>query len=186
MNGKNGLVPLVLIEIDREYKSIYNITNCCGLLIEVEPLNKKDTVTICHRCQMYGHVQMNCDNEYKCMKCGNTHSTYLCEKPKTKPAKCASCEGEHFSISLKCPVNPNNPANKKKVTENKNPWANKKMEKTVEATAAVPQKDAEKELYATLGEMLADLTMYNASEKLKIKFIELTEKFYQEEEQQSS
>lgn len=28
-------------------------------------------------------------------KCGEGHSTHLCEKPKTTPAKCANCAGEH-------------------------------------------------------------------------------------------
>lgn len=173
MKGKYGPAPLVLVEIHRDYKSIYSITNCCGLHIEVEPLRKKDTVTICHRCQAYGHVQKNCNNEYKCMKCGESHSTHLCEKPKTKPAKCANCGGEHLSISLRCPSNPNNPSNKKKEPENKNPWFNRKTEQNT--TTATPA-DNEKELYTTLGEMLADLTRHNANEELKLKFIEKTEK----------
>lgn len=53
MNGKNGSAPLVLIEINRKYKSIYDITNCCGLLLAVEPPRRRNTVTICQRCQMF-------------------------------------------------------------------------------------------------------------------------------------
>ncbi|GJQ88179.1 hypothetical protein Trydic_g20637 [Trypoxylus dichotomus] len=37
MKGKQGKPsPLVLVEIDRLYKSIYNITDCCGLAVKVE------------------------------------------------------------------------------------------------------------------------------------------------------
>lgn len=42
MNDKEGPAP-------REYKSIYDTKNCCRLLIEIEPLRKKENITICHR-----------------------------------------------------------------------------------------------------------------------------------------
>lgn len=73
MNGRNGPMLLVLIEIPREYRSIYNIKTCCGLSLQIEPLKRKDNVTFCHRCLMFGHVQMNCNNEYSCMKYGEHH-----------------------------------------------------------------------------------------------------------------
>lgn len=59
--------PLVLIEIGRKYKSIYNITACCGLSITVEPLKTKTSVTQCHRCQLYGGVRKNYNANYKCL-----------------------------------------------------------------------------------------------------------------------
>ncbi|GJQ73832.1 hypothetical protein Trydic_g18770 [Trypoxylus dichotomus] len=39
MKGKPS--PLVLVEIDRLYKSIYNITDCCGLAVKVEALRTR-------------------------------------------------------------------------------------------------------------------------------------------------
>ncbi|GJQ67692.1 hypothetical protein Trydic_g6725, partial [Trypoxylus dichotomus] len=110
MNGKNGRpAPLVLLELSKEYKSIYELRQVCGLATQVEPLKTKTGVIQCHRCQLFGHVQRNCHIGYKCMKCGEDHSTHLCEKPKTKPPKCANCGGEHLSTAISCKKNPNNP-----------------------------------------------------------------------------
>lgn len=103
------------------------------------------------------------------MKCGEAHSTHLCEKSKTKPARCANCGGEHRLTSLKCPANPNNPTNRKKEPENKNPWTKKKTENSTATTIETPQKDPQKELYTTLREMLADLTRYNFRRRIKTK-----------------
>lgn len=56
MQERNGLYSLVLIEISKDYKSIFNLTSC-GLIIEVEALRKRTDVTKCHRCQWYEHVK---------------------------------------------------------------------------------------------------------------------------------
>lgn len=47
------------------------------------------------------------------MKCSESHSTHLCSKPKTTPAKCSNFGGEHTSKAIFCPENPNNIKNKK-------------------------------------------------------------------------
>ncbi|GJQ67519.1 hypothetical protein Trydic_g8332 [Trypoxylus dichotomus] len=130
MKGKQGKPsPLVLVEIDRLYKSIYNITDCCGLAVKVQALRTRNLIVQCHKCQMFGHTQSNCNINYKCMKCGEHHSTHLCEKPKTTPPKCANCGGEHLSTYLKCPENPNNAVGKKYIDAplpKNNPWTKKK------------------------------------------------------------
>lgn len=51
------------------------------------------------------------------MKCGENHSTHLCNKSTTTPAKCANCDGEHISISKKCPKRPQPKNNKPAWTE---------------------------------------------------------------------
>lgn len=115
MNGKNSQpAPLVLVQIGKEFKSIFNLKECCGLKITVESLKRRGDTVQCHKCQEFGHVQRNCFLPQKCMKCGEGHSTHLCEKPKTTLPKCANCQGSHLSTWLKCPTNPNNPENKKK------------------------------------------------------------------------
>ncbi|GJQ65604.1 hypothetical protein Trydic_g12483, partial [Trypoxylus dichotomus] len=111
VKGKNGQpTPPVLIEVSREYKSIYNIANYCGPTIIVESLRTRSEIVQCQKCQMFGHTQSNCNINYKCMKCGEGHFTHLCTKPKTTPPKCANCQGEHLSTYIKCPGNPNNAA----------------------------------------------------------------------------
>ncbi|GJQ88440.1 hypothetical protein Trydic_g9506 [Trypoxylus dichotomus] len=52
MKGKQGKPsPLVLVEIDRLYKSIYNITDCCGLAVKVEALHQG------HRLETWKHLR---------------------------------------------------------------------------------------------------------------------------------
>lgn len=107
MNGKNGKpAPLILVEIDRKFNSIYKLTNVCGITVSVEPLKNNFSPTQCHRCQSFGHVQRNCTAEFKCLKCADSHSTHECTKPKTTAAKCANCLGPHPSNFHKCPQRP--------------------------------------------------------------------------------
>lgn len=54
MNGKNRIpAQLVLVEIDRKYKSIYNLTIVCSLKITTVLLKLNDTLIQCHKCQSY-------------------------------------------------------------------------------------------------------------------------------------
>lgn len=50
----------------------------------------------------------NCNDNYKCIKCGEGHSIHLCEKPKITPSRYANCAGEQLSISLRRQENPYN------------------------------------------------------------------------------
>lgn len=101
-------LPLVKVELPRLYKNIYNLTTICGLSVTVESLYKINSSGQCHRCQLYGHSQAGCRAAYKCMKCGEGHSTHLCTKPLSLPPKCANCGGEHVSNYNGCPSNPKN------------------------------------------------------------------------------
>lgn len=47
MLGENKQTVLVLIKIDREFKYVYNISHCCELSIEVEPLKDKTSIIQC-------------------------------------------------------------------------------------------------------------------------------------------
>ncbi|RZC32014.1 hypothetical protein BDFB_011553 [Asbolus verrucosus] len=123
MNRK-GNVPaeMVLIEIDRIYKSLYQIPTINNLLVTLEPLRSNGQQVQCHRCQLFGHVQKNCNAEYKCMKCAGNHSTHLCPKEKTTPAKCTNCGGAHTSVWRNCPARPQNQKEKNQQQEKSNPW----------------------------------------------------------------
>ncbi|GJQ69117.1 hypothetical protein Trydic_g18452 [Trypoxylus dichotomus] len=171
MKGKQGKPsPLVLIEIDRLYKSIYNITDCCGLAVKVEALRTRNLIVQCHKCQMFGHTQSNCNINYKCMKCGEDHSTHLCEKPKTTPPKCANCGGEHLSTY---PENPNNAVGKKFIDAplpKNNPWKRKKNDNgpsNTQPPKEEPKKTTvnkpEDKLALILGRMLLNFNNTNAT-----------------------
>ncbi|GJQ83116.1 hypothetical protein Trydic_g12038 [Trypoxylus dichotomus] len=185
MKGKQGKPsPLVLVEIDRLYKSIYNITDCCGLAVKVEALRTRNLIVQCHKCQMFGHTQSNCNINYKCMKCGEDHSTHLCEKPKTTPPKCANCGGEHLSTYLKCPENPNNAVGKKYIDAplpKNNPWTRKKdngpsnTQPLKEEPKKTTNNKTENKLALILGRMLLNFNNTNATVEQRMEFLRQTE-----------
>ncbi|GJQ71902.1 hypothetical protein Trydic_g3011 [Trypoxylus dichotomus] len=65
---------------------------------------KKDQVTQCHRCQLYGHGQRNCHAAAVCVKCAAPHQRAECTKPMDVPAKCALCSGPHTASYRGCPT----------------------------------------------------------------------------------
>lgn len=76
MKNRNAPMPLVLMEISGEYKSIYNTQHtqhCWGQVIKARPYRNQSAVVQCHRCQLFGHIQRNFFSKFKCMK--NTPST---------------------------------------------------------------------------------------------------------------
>jgi hypothetical protein len=94
------------IELERKYKSIYQITNCCNLSVTVETYKSRNTYTQCHRCQLYGHTQTGCKAKFKCLKCAGEHSTHICIKVKTIDSKCANCGGPHPANFTGCKFHP--------------------------------------------------------------------------------
>lgn len=188
MGRKNTPTPLVLVEIERHYKSIYNLNNCCGLSISVESLKSKTTIIQCHRCQMFGHAQKNCNAQYECLKCGDAHSTHLCTKPRTTPAKCANCAGEHTANYSKCPENPNsNPQPEKskptRTWTNLNPETTTIPPRKTETTPTLAKQSNKtdkpqeiNELSTLIGDMFLNFCNTNATQDQKILFIEQTQK----------
>lgn len=186
MKGRDGLpAPMILVEIAREYKSIYNLSSCCGLAVSTESLRSRSGIIQCHKCQSFGHSQLNCHIKYKCMKCGEEHSTHLCTKPITTPPKCANCSGEHLSTFLRCPSNPNNPNSLKLVEAplpKVNPWYKKKDVQTdktneileIKTKPSVSQGSKSDELALILGRMIITLNSTNATVEQKINFINQT------------
>lgn len=194
-------MPMMLVEIEKIYKSIYDLKECCGLEITVEALRTRTDKIQCHKCQEFGHSQHNCHIEYRCMKCAENHSTHLCEKPRTTPAKCANCSGEHLSTWIKCPENPSNPDRTRnyEIYPTKyieapipkvNPWANKKAEdekkrdenKTENHTSenqnhpSTSNKNNTKmeQLANIIGRMVINFHSTNASTKQKMDFLQQT------------
>lgn len=107
VKNSKGPMPLVLIEISGGHKSTYDMKHCCGLSISTDPLKTKTETTQRHRCQKFGHVQKNCNFNFRCMRYGEEQLIYECTEPRTTAAKCANCETEHLSIPRNCSENPN-------------------------------------------------------------------------------
>lgn len=203
MMGRNkNPCPFVLVEISKDYKSIFNLKKCCGLDVTVESLKNKQDIIQCHRCQLFGHAQKNCTDDFKCLKCGEKHSTHECEKPRTTPAKCANCGEEHTSKYIYCKMNPNNPkinkmeekTEKLHVQENKtvkekssnlpeprkhSPVVSNVKPSYSQVTSGATSQNRNtptksNDLPAILGEMMLDFLALNPSDQQQLQFLKKT------------
>lgn len=89
---------------DAEHEKILQIQVIGHQRIKVErPYKTRDPVQ-CHRCQAFGHSKNYCRREFRCMKCGGTHPSTSCLKPRNHSSKCANCNGAHVSSYKGCPT----------------------------------------------------------------------------------
>lgn len=100
--------PLPLFYADLEphnnNKDIYNIEFLCHTRIIVEPPRKRNDIIQCMRCQRYGHSRTYCTKPYNCVRCGRAHDSRTCKKPRSIPATCALCNGDHPANFKGCSV----------------------------------------------------------------------------------
>ncbi|GJQ88528.1 hypothetical protein Trydic_g22002, partial [Trypoxylus dichotomus] len=109
MDAGRNRTPLVFVQLKKndEAKKIFGVTHVCGMNVPIESKRvKKDQVTQCHRCQLYGHGQRNCHAAAVCVKCAGPHQTAKCTKPRDVPAKCALCSSPHPASYRRCPKSP--------------------------------------------------------------------------------
>lgn len=65
----------------------------------------KKTTIQCHRCQLWGHGEANCNRIRKCVKCTEAHEKGACARiSKEGKPSCTNCKGEHLSSWYGCPV----------------------------------------------------------------------------------
>lgn len=101
--SKNPL-PMFFIDLDpnENNKDIYNITSFDNAIIQFEPPKKYDDIVQCFRCQDYGHTKTYCKKNFRCVKCGQDHSTSECKKKVDEPPKCALCSNNHTASYKGC------------------------------------------------------------------------------------
>lgn len=91
--------PLPLFFIDLEpnddNKLIYNINYLLNSKIKIEPPRKNNVIPQCARCQSFNHTKAYCCKPYQCVRCGESHQSSTCTKPRSTPATCANCKGNH-------------------------------------------------------------------------------------------
>ncbi|KAJ8915529.1 hypothetical protein NQ315_012411 [Exocentrus adspersus] len=88
-------LPLVLVQVPRAQTKILEVRRCCALVVRVEKQRQQAGVNQCHRCQRFGHGQSKCTAQHKCVKCGASHATATCQRPREEPASYANCGGSH-------------------------------------------------------------------------------------------
>jgi hypothetical protein len=110
MNAKHRVTkePLSLFFVDLEpqhnSKEIFKLEFLYNTKITVEAPKKTYNIIQCARCQSYGHSKTYCSRPYNCVKCGQSHDTKTCKKPKSTTAKCALCSEDHPANYKGCTV----------------------------------------------------------------------------------
>jgi hypothetical protein len=102
---KNTPTPVYMVLLNENYplKTLNKNHDILGhTRIEWAFYKSKREVQQCRRCQEWRHVAANCNAPYKCVKCGDNHSTHLCTKSRDTPATCANCGDEHTANSVIC------------------------------------------------------------------------------------
>lgn len=64
-------------------------------------INKKNNITQCYNCQMFGHGSNRCRVKTFCSNCAGNHLTNECNIDNV--IKCANCNGNHKSTDINCP-----------------------------------------------------------------------------------
>ena len=69
----------------------------------VEP-HAENNIIQCFQCQQFGHLQTDCQEEQRCLRCGDTgHGHKSCPKPKEEE-KCANCALDHIASYKGCKI----------------------------------------------------------------------------------
>lgn len=94
----------------REVKHLFNVIVWWRYFTK-----KKSDVIQCYRCQRFGHGSRHCNMTARCVKCGEQHTSSVCELPKKdqlseemeinfrQKVKCANCQQNHTANFKECP-----------------------------------------------------------------------------------
>ena len=90
-------LPFFMATIPKSEKArdIYKITKLCYCRVYVESYKKKKQMVQCHRCQRYGHTNIQCHAQPRCVKCAGQHESAACMLSRKKQATCANCGEPH-------------------------------------------------------------------------------------------
>ena len=116
-----------LFQLGREsdLKGFRNIRYILHCRVSTEKHARRDVIQ-CYNCQRFGHVAINCNMPYRCVKCGGSHGPGNCEVPPRGennvetlstdpvtgqavrkvglPVRCANCDSEgHAASARECP-----------------------------------------------------------------------------------
>lgn len=88
-------------------KDISSIKLIFNYVVSITPF-KQTGVPQCKRCQRFGHISLNCNLEWRCVKCGRSHGIGSCQVPSgsengPEGLSCANCGGPHVASFRGCP-----------------------------------------------------------------------------------
>ena len=71
------------------------------LIYRCEPSKEPPHVKKYFKCQKYGHSDIECKNDQRCLQCSGQLTVKQCAETKEN-AKCANCDGSHASVYKGC------------------------------------------------------------------------------------
>lgn len=83
----------------RELREKFNAINRIRVKWEYHA-KRRNKLTQCHNCQMFGHGALNCNVRAFCSICAGSHNTTNCTATNIK---CINCGGQHKSTEPECP-----------------------------------------------------------------------------------
>lgn len=95
---------ILTFESSEDINKIHAIKHILQCKVEIEPFKSSKLIPQCKKCQAYGHTQMYCAKEARCVKCTGRHLTKDCTKSKNDKPKCVHCGGEHPANYRGCKV----------------------------------------------------------------------------------
>lgn len=92
-------LPMFYVDLEPKHnnKEIFSVKHINNLKVTFEaPYKKKNKEILqCKRCQRFGHTKNQCYRPFRCVKCGEEHSTSTCKKRPDTDATCANCLEKH-------------------------------------------------------------------------------------------
>lgn len=90
-------LPMFYVDLEPKFnnKDIYKTKQLNYMRVTFEPPYKKKEILQCKRCQRFGHTKNQCFRPFRCVKCGEDHSTVSCTKSPNTDATCANCNEKH-------------------------------------------------------------------------------------------
>lgn len=95
---------LIKLTSETNINDIKKIKSIDGAFIHYERYIKPTKITMCRRCQEFGHGTENCRSAPRCVKCPKNHLTQDCDKEPDAPPICTNCTGPHPANFTGCPA----------------------------------------------------------------------------------
>ncbi|KAE9529799.1 hypothetical protein AGLY_011895 [Aphis glycines] len=99
-------LPLFFVDLESTEQSndIFKLSSILHTKIKVEEPYKPMVISQYLNCQDYGHTRSYCGYSARCVRCGDSHSSSDCTKPRDYPPKCALCSGNYPANYRGCNV----------------------------------------------------------------------------------
>lgn len=91
---KHKFVIKLILPPNANINILKTIKTILGVAIIFEKYNSKGILQ-CKRCQNYFHTAVRCFQNYRCVKCTETHLPGCCNKSIDAPPQCVNCTGFH-------------------------------------------------------------------------------------------